>query len=165
MDKKIWVPPKAKPTLPFGLGPPAEPIKAEDYEASTYKAHEIKLLQESGQSIVMSLAISLFMSFKFQVHVSLLMQSVMLPMNTLDSIVLKKYILGIKKENMYSELFAAPTEASLAAVAAANQIAADEPRVVELPPLEKDKDDHIKTAKEIIADKIIAEDTTPKKDK
>lgn len=26
-EKKIWVPPKAKPELPFGLGPPKEPIK------------------------------------------------------------------------------------------------------------------------------------------
>jgi hypothetical protein len=25
--KKIWVPPKPKPALPFGLGPPPEPIK------------------------------------------------------------------------------------------------------------------------------------------
>lgn len=26
-DKKIWVPPKPKPQLPFGLGPPEEPLK------------------------------------------------------------------------------------------------------------------------------------------
>jgi hypothetical protein len=25
--KKIWVPPKPKPQLPFGLGPPSEPVK------------------------------------------------------------------------------------------------------------------------------------------
>jgi hypothetical protein len=25
--KKVWVPPKPKPTLPFGLGPPAEPVQ------------------------------------------------------------------------------------------------------------------------------------------
>ena len=25
--KKIWVPPKPKPSLPFGLGPPEEPLK------------------------------------------------------------------------------------------------------------------------------------------
>ena len=29
---KIWVPPKLKPVLPFNMGPPAEPVKAEDYE-------------------------------------------------------------------------------------------------------------------------------------
>jgi hypothetical protein len=27
--KKIWVPPKAKPSLPFGLGPAPEPVKPE----------------------------------------------------------------------------------------------------------------------------------------
>lgn len=59
--KKIWVPPKAKPQLPFGLGPPAEKVKAEEYTETTYKEHEINLLKEAAQSLVMGAGMSLFM--------------------------------------------------------------------------------------------------------
>lgn len=86
----------------------------------------------------MSLGISLFMSFKFKVHMSLLMQSVMLPLNLLDVMVLKKYILGTKKgpdgsDKLYGEVFVAPTAESLAAAAPSAPIAGNEPRVEELP--------------------------------
>ena len=122
-DKRdIWVPPKAKPTLPFGLGPPAEPVKAEEFEKTTYKEYETKLLKESAFGILMSLAISMGMSLKFNVHVSLLMQSVMMPMGLLDSLVIKKYILGSKTPLAYGELFAQPTEATLAAAAGTSLI-------------------------------------------
>jgi len=36
------------------------------------------------------------MSLKFNVHVSLLMQGVMLPVNSLDCMVIKKYLFGAK---------------------------------------------------------------------
>ena len=115
--RDIWVPPKAKPTLPFGLGPAAEPVKAEEFEKTTYTEYETKLLKESAFGILMSLAISMGMSLKFNVHVSLLMQSVMMPMGLFDSLVIKKYILGSKTPLAYGELFTQPTEASLAAAA------------------------------------------------
>jgi hypothetical protein len=41
------------------------------------------------------------MSFKFNVHVSLLIQSVMMPVGLLDSLILKKYLLG-----MYTIMYA-----------------------------------------------------------
>jgi len=138
--KAIWVPPKPKPQLPFGLGPPPEPVKPEEFEHTTYKEYEMKLLRESAQGIVMSLGITMFMSIKFQVHVSLLMQSVMMPLNLLDSVVLKKYLLGTKG-TVYNEQFVAPTLASLTAAAAAAAAASgetkEEPRVIELPAEEK----------------------------
>lgn len=138
-EKKIWVPPKPKPQLPFNLGPAPEPVKPEEYEATTYKEYETKLLRESMFSVLMSFGISMFMSFKFNVHVSLLMQSVMTPLGLLDNLVLKKYIVGSKNPRMYNEEFAEPTAASIAAAAAAaaaanpDAIADAEPRVVELP--------------------------------
>jgi hypothetical protein len=143
-EKVIFVPPKAKPSLPFGLGPPAEPVKPEDYTMTTYGDHETGLLKESAGSICMSMLITLFMSFKFNIHMSLVMQSVMLPLNSYDSIVLKKYILGIVKnaeggEKLYSEVFEAPTAESLAAAAAAANstqpapVGPGESRVEELP--------------------------------
>jgi hypothetical protein len=47
-DKRtIWVPPKPKPTLPFGLGPAAEPVKVEDFEMTTYGEYEVGLLLSS----------------------------------------------------------------------------------------------------------------------
>jgi hypothetical protein len=142
-EKTIYVPPKAKPALPFGLGPPAEPVKPEDYTVTTLTDHETGLLKESAGSICMSMLITLFMSFKFNIHMSLVMQSVMLPLNSYDSIVLKKYILGIAKaadggDKLYNEVYEAPTAESLAAVAAANgtqpgPVEPNEPRVEELP--------------------------------
>jgi hypothetical protein len=34
-DKPIWIS-KPKPTLPFGLGPPPEPLKPEDFDETSY---------------------------------------------------------------------------------------------------------------------------------
>lgn len=117
---KIYVPPKPKPTLPFGLGPPPEPLTPDQYKETTMQEHEISLLKESVQSIVMSVIISLVMSMKFNVHISMLMQAVMMPLNATDVLVLKKYLLGTNKNenggsNLYLEETVKPTLASIAA--------------------------------------------------
>lgn len=145
-EKTIWVPPKPKQTLPFGLGPAPEPIKIEDFEKTTYKDHEIKLLKDGVQSILMSGGISFLMSLKFG-PMSLLIQSVMIPVNLTENIVLKKYLLGVTKSSdggtLYNELFEAPTAELIAklnenipapaAVEGAAVASDNEPRVVELP--------------------------------
>ena len=138
--KEIWVPPKAKPALPFGLGPPAEPLKLEDFKETTLAQHESDLIKEQAQSLVFPVAIAYFMSFKFNVHVSLLMQAVMLPVNSLDCAVIKKYLFGAKNngegETMYNELYTKPTAAVIKAlndkIAPTPEPPAEEPRVVEL---------------------------------
>jgi len=117
---KIFVPPKPKPTLPFGMGPPPEPLTPEQYTETTMLDHEISILKESLQSIVMSVIISLVMSMKFNIHVSLLMQAIMLPLNATDVVVLKKYLLGTCKNdnggsNLYLEETVRPTVESIAA--------------------------------------------------
>ena len=132
---RIWVPPKAKPVLPFGLGPPAEVVKVEEYKETTYGEHELQLLKESAQGILLSTGITLLMSFKFNVHVSLIIQSVSGPLGAVDSVILKKYLLGTKKDNMYGEFLEAPTSAMVADRLSA--LAGEEPRVVEL----KDEDE------------------------
>ena len=144
-SKKVcWVPPKPKPTLPFGMGPAPEPIKLEDFTETTLGEYEVSLVKEQAQALIFPIAIAYFMSLKFNVHVSLLMQGVMLPVNALDSAVLKKYILGSKNngtsETMYGELYTAPTEAMVktlndaaGASAAVADADADAPRVEELP--------------------------------
>lgn len=157
-DKKIWVPPKPKPSLPFGLGPAPEPIKIEDFEATTYRDYEVKLVKEGVQAVVMSGGISFLMSLKFS-PMALLIQSVMIPITMSENLVLKKYLMGVTKNaeggNLYNEEFSAPTVKQVAALNAANAalnapaadadapaagaIAADEPRVEELPAEDKDK--------------------------
>lgn len=114
-DVKIWVPPKAKPALPFGLGPPAEEEKASDYEETSYSEYEMKLLKEAAGGMCFSVGISLFMSFKFNVHVSLLMQGISLPMNAIDFPLIKKYLLGFKTKGelgarIYNEELKKPTD-------------------------------------------------------
>lgn len=148
--KKIWVPPKPKPGLPFGLGPAPEPIKIEDFEATTYGEYETKLLKDGVQAVVMSGGISFLMSLKFS-PMALLIQSVMIPVTMSENAVLRKYLLGQTKSaeggNLYNEEFTAPTAATVAALNAANAPAAepaavaDEPRVEELPSEDEKKTD------------------------
>ena len=126
-SKKIWVPPKPKPTLPFGLGPAPEPIKIEDFEATNYKEYEVKLLKEGVQAVLMSGGISFMMSMKFS-PMPLLIQSVMIPITMSENLVLRKYLFGITKNaegnNLYNESFTAPTAADVAALNAAAAAAA-----------------------------------------
>ena len=148
-DKEIWVPPKPKPTLPFGMGPAPEEIKAEDFKKTTLREHEMGVLKESASGMVFPIGIAFFMSLKMNVHVSLLMQAVMVPLNAMDSLVLKKYVLGA--DPGYGELAAPPSEAVLKALndAAGAGAAAetaegnvdDTPRVEELPDKEEEKKD------------------------
>mmetsp|Transcript_18515 Transcript_18515/g.19285 ORF Transcript_18515/g.19285 Transcript_18515/m.19285 type:complete len:249 (-) Transcript_18515:100-846(-) len=107
-NTKIWIPPKQPPQIPF-LSPPAEPIKPEDYTETTYKKHENKLIMEAIQGIVMSCGIAALMSFKFNIHMSCLMQAVMVPVGLYDNVLVQKYIFGSTKPNLYNELLAAPT--------------------------------------------------------
>lgn len=170
--KKIWVPPKPKPQLPFGLGPAPEPVEPKDYEETTYMAYEQKLVQELIQSALMSAAISFFMSYQFKVHMSLLMQAIMMPLNAFDAVILKKVFLGVTKNAdggpLYNELFSAPTKESIAiaeklaaaraagvgsTTAAAATTEKEEPRVVELPdePKEDKKNEEDKEEKKVPA--------------
>ena len=149
-SKKIWIPPKPQPTLPFGLGPPPAPVKADDYTETTLQNHEIFLLQESVKKLAFSGGISLFMSFKFNVHVSLIMQSFTMLMELNDIAVLKKYLIGTKKnenggDNLYNELYEKPKANAAgevitnddtkkaAAIKELPQRQPGEPRVEELP--------------------------------
>ena len=112
-------------------------LQVEDFEATTYKEHEIKLLKESVQSVAMSVGIALVMSFKFNIHMSLLVQSIMLPLGLFDNLVLKKYISGLflkqltpeeqlhPNDRLYKELDSAPTQAIVNAINAANKAATE----------------------------------------
>jgi hypothetical protein len=44
----------------INTGPAAEPVKVEDYTVTTYKEHEMKLLKDSAQAIVMSLGVYVY---------------------------------------------------------------------------------------------------------
>jgi hypothetical protein len=136
--RKIWVPPKPQPKLPFGLGPPETPLTPSDYKATTYMDHEVELIKNEVMAMVMSLGITLVMSLKFNVHISLLMQSVLTPMNTIDSVVLKKYLLGIKSDKPYRELLHAPDDTTF--TEESPLFKKGEPRVEELPDETKEGD-------------------------
>jgi hypothetical protein len=115
--RKIWVPPK-KPQLPFGLGPPEEKLKPEDFEETTYLDYEIKQLKEAAQQMLTGVAISFFMGMQFKVYMSFLIQSVSTPMAVFDNAVFKKYVLGVTKGDngaeLYNEFLKKPTVESLA---------------------------------------------------
>lgn len=125
-NKKIWIPPKAPPSIPF-LSPPSEgPPKAEDYTETTYSEHEQKLIMEAIQGIVMSAAIAGFMSYKFQVHFSCLMQAVLIPVGLYEHILVQKYIFGTNKTNLYNELLEPPQPTNTTNTAVENEDENDE---------------------------------------
>lgn len=172
--KQIWVPPKPKASLPFGLGPPAEPIKAEDFEKTTYKDYEIKLLKETVQQLVMSSVMSYFMSMKFEIYISLLVQVITLPFNLYEFTLFKKYIMGQQKKsdgsNLYGEEFTAPTAARIAELERARLAAAGGEAT---PAVEEKKEGDEKltpsVAKSAIAKdeprvEVLEEESAPKKD-
>jgi hypothetical protein len=102
----IWVPPKAQAALPFG--PQPEPPKPEDFVATNYMDHEIKLVFEALQALAVSVGIALFMSFKFEIHMSCMMNCVMVPLGLYDNILIKAYILGMKQDKPYGEVLSDP---------------------------------------------------------
>jgi len=151
--KAIWVPPKPKPALPFGLGPAPEPVEAKDFQATNYKEYETKELKAAAQSIIMSVAITFFMSLKIGVHMSLLIQSIMMPLNAYDLALVKKYVMGVVEGPdgglLYNESFKAPTDGEIAiinkksaeAYATTQGTQPDEKKVEELPAAEDKKDE------------------------
>ena len=84
-NKKIWVPPKAQPSL---LGPPPAPSPSEFIE-TTYYEHEVSVLKEGLSSMAMSCGIALFMSFKFNIHVSTIAQCLTVPYSLFESPVVR----------------------------------------------------------------------------
>lgn len=117
-NKVIYVPPKPQPKLPFGLGPEPEPFKPSDFTKTSYKEHETKQLKEAVQQLLFSAGISFFLGYKFQIYLSLIVQGITLPLNLLDAVLFKKYILGVAKNddgsNLYHEQFTEPTVESIA---------------------------------------------------
>ena len=101
----IWVPPKPAPAMPFSP-PPAAP-KPEDFVKTTYQEHESALVREVATGLLFSCGIAIFMSFKFNVHISCLIQAVMLPLGVFDSLPAKKH-LGLAKGLIYGELLSNP---------------------------------------------------------
>ena len=104
-DIKIAVPPKPAPQL---FGPPAEAPTEDKYTKTTYKEYEIGLLRESGQSLLFNIAFAMFMSLKMNIHFSMVMSVVNVPLNFVESAIFRKYMLGITKKtsglsNIYDE--------------------------------------------------------------
>lgn len=130
--KPVWIPPKAPPSIPF-LSPPAEPIKPEEYTKTTIPEHEKKLVQEALQGLAMSVGIAIFMSMKFDIHLSCMMQAVMVPLGLYENLVFQKYILGKKTENMYKELTSPPPAVEEQATLDDEDDDDSSPRVEELP--------------------------------
>jgi hypothetical protein len=81
--KKIWVPPKPQPTLPFSA--PAPPPTPSQYIETTYFDHEFALLKETATQMATSCGIALFMSFKFNIHVSTMAQVLSIPLGLWES--------------------------------------------------------------------------------
>jgi len=117
-NKPIWVPPKPQPQLPFGLSPPPEPLKPADFKKATFKSHELDLLKEAATQLLVTVAISSFIGFKFKVYFSLLVQAIMIPMGIYENVLFKKYIFGVKKNadgtSLYGEFLKEPTDELIA---------------------------------------------------
>ena len=109
----IWVPPKAKPAIPFQPPPPAP--EPSEYEQTTYYDYEMKLLREACTQGGMSLGIAVVMSFKFNIHMSVMLQSAMLPYSIWDVKVCRTNLglasLFSSEKHHYGEVMAKPAGA------------------------------------------------------
>lgn len=142
-NRKIWVAPKV-PSLPF-IGTMGE-TKPEDFAQTTYHDHEIKVLKEGAQGVLMACGIAILMSFKFGVHISCVMQSVSVPLGLFDSILVKKYLLGIDVGvKPYGELEAAPSASPTPVV---DKIDDDDDKVPKVEELDDEDEQTNETQKE-----------------
>lgn len=99
--KVMWVPPPPQPALPFG--PQPKPPTAADYVKTNYHDHELHLVFEALKGLAISCGMALFLSWKFQIHMSCLMNCVMVPLGLFENVLVKSYILGMKQDRMYKE--------------------------------------------------------------
>lgn len=76
---------------------------------------EMPKIQEAIQQTFFTAVLGMVMSKYFNVHHALLMQSVMLPLNSTDNPVVRKYIFGATKESDGSPMYGAVTEDPLLA--------------------------------------------------
>lgn len=132
-NKRIWVPPKPEPQMPFsGPAPAPTPDK---YVETTYFDHEMALVKEGLSAMATSCGIALFMSFKFDIHVSSLAQIFSLPLTLYESPLVRKYVLGMKAD--YKELTEAPVSEGTQTVGDASAV----------PKVEEISEDEYKTLK------------------
>lgn len=103
---KIWVPPKPVPSIPFLPAP--EPEKKEEHKETTYFDHEMSLLQANVGEVLMACGIAAFMTFKMNIHVSLMSQCILLPLGLWENLLVKQHVLGIVIEKPYKELTSPP---------------------------------------------------------
>ena len=66
-------------------------------------------LAEAGKSAVFAVAIAFFMSFKFNIHISCLLQAIILPTSFYDNLTCRKYLFGTSGQ-VYGELLEDPTK-------------------------------------------------------
>ena len=76
--REIWVPPKPVPSFPgFPIAAKAQP---KDFEATTYSEYETGQIFEVAKSGGLAVGIAIFMSMKFDIHISCLLQAASLPL-------------------------------------------------------------------------------------
>lgn len=97
---KIWVPPQKIPFL--GTAPGAE------HKETTYVDHESSLLNEQIRGAGMGSLIVIFLSFSSGMHFPILLQAIMGPMNLVDNVFVKRYLLGSQVDRPFGESLHAP---------------------------------------------------------
>jgi hypothetical protein len=102
---EIWVPPKPTPAMPFSP-PPPKPTH-DKYEKTTYSNYECGQIIEIARTSGTSIAIALFMSYKFNIHISCLFQLILVPFSLYDNLVCRKN-LGLTSGVVYGELLELP---------------------------------------------------------
>ena len=136
---KIYVPPKPAPSLPF-MAPPPKPTP-DQYEETTYFDHEKLMLWDASTAACSSVGIAMFMSWKFNIHISCLLQAVILPTSFYDNLCCRKYLIGAKGL-LYGELLEKPIA----------------------PPPKKDTSKYVKPPVKIDSDNVTEKDEANKKD-
>lgn len=99
-EKPVWIPPHKDDKADWMLKLMGQPtsadavVKKEDYVKTTVKAHEAPLVNKEIQSLMFTFVMGMVMTMQFNVHQVLVMQGVLLPVNSLDNVLIQKYLFG-----------------------------------------------------------------------
>ena len=80
---KIWV-----------KNPPSPSNPKPKWQSTTYKTFELHALQQLASQIVMGVAMTSFLHFKWKIKQSMVMQAMMMPLTFIDAPVVKRHFLG-----------------------------------------------------------------------
>ena len=114
-ETPVWIPPAVDNKADWMLKLMGQPtqgdkvVKPEDFVKTTIKAHEAPLVNKEIQTLMFTFVMGMVMTMQFNVHQVLVMQGALLPVNSVDNLLIQKYLFGKKTADNGGPLYGALT--------------------------------------------------------